>query len=82
MQQEKWLVYVRLCLFHRRLSSKTKEKVDIISGGIEGQIYDDPDKLTSDGQGKFELIQCPAYESTKQQSYSTEAETSSSNYEI
>ena len=72
-----------LCLFHRRSSSKTKETVDVVPYGIEGQIYEDPDKLASSDQGNFELIHCPAYDSTKRQSDSTEAETSSSNgYEI
>ena len=28
------------------------------------QLYEDPDKLTSRGQGNYELTHCPAYEST------------------
>ena len=28
------------------------------------QLYEDPDKLGSRGQGNYELTQCPAYEST------------------
>ena len=31
---------------------------------IISQVYEDPDKLCSSGQGNYELTQCPAYEST------------------
>ena len=34
------------------------------STNMPTQLYEDPDKLTSRGQGNFELTHCPAYEST------------------
>ena len=33
-------------------------------GGGKGGVYEDPDKPASTGQGNYELMQCPAYEST------------------
>ena len=34
------------------------------STNMPTQLYEDPDKLTSRGQGNYELTHCPAYEST------------------
>ena len=36
------------------------------------QVYEDPDKLGSRGQGNYELTQCPAYESTTSKPQPTE----------
>ena len=36
------------------------------------QVYEDPDKLGNNGQGNYELTQCPAYESTTSKSQPTE----------
>ena len=47
------------------------------------QLYEDPDKLTSRGQGNYELTQCPAYESitTKPELPPTQVDQSS-HYDI
>ena len=49
------------------------------STNMPAQLYEDPDKPTSRGQGNYELTQCPAYESiaTKPESPQTGVDQSS-----
>ena len=46
-------------------------KTKASSENVTQSVYEDPDKLASNGRGNFELTQCPAYESTIQQTTPT-----------
>ena len=47
----------------RRRARAGKNDLDQ-STNMPTQLYEDPDKLTSRGQGNYELTRCPAYEAT------------------
>ena len=52
-------------LFIYSFRSRRADKNDLDrSTNMPTQLYEDPDKLTSRGQGNYELTHCPAYEST------------------
>ena len=44
---------------YRKHLERNSDKIEVTEG-----FYEDPDKLTSRGQGNYELTHCPAYEST------------------
>ena len=62
----------------RRNSSNKQNDITTLSG--VGQVYEDPDKMATAGQGNYELTQCPAYESSKP--LTQQAQSSTSYYEI
>ena len=62
----------------RRNSSNKQNDVTTLAG--VGQVYEDPDKMATAGQGNYELTQCPAYESSKP--LTQQAQSSTSYYEI
>ena len=55
-------VYEPLLTFMSSLFRRRAGKNDLDQSPT--QLYEDPDKLTSRGQGNYELTHCPAYEST------------------
>ena len=54
------VLYLFFYLFSRRAHKNELDQ----STNMPTQLYEDPDKLTSRGQGNYELTQCAAYEST------------------
>ena len=54
-----------------------------LPGKMVQPVYEESDKLSSRGQGsEYELVQCPAYESTARKPQSQPAEDENSHYEL
>ena len=56
--------YIHLFIYSLRKRRVRKNDLDQSTNNMPTELYEDPDKLTSRGQGNYELTQCPAYEST------------------
>ena len=64
-----WLLHCSIISIIRRTA-----KNGMTPSRDTAQVYEDPDKLGSRGQGNYELTQCPAYESTTSKPQPTESE--------
>ena len=79
-------IYIFTLIFYHSKSSDNVTSDTAASvpggGGGDGEVYEDPDKLASTGQGNYELTQCPAYESTTSKLQPRPTEVQSSHYEM